>query len=301
MWVSAIKMGGVWLALLLWGAMAYAGTVTYVYTDPQGTPLAEADASGRITARFEYTPYGMSVLSAGATPNGPGYTGHVNDPRTGLVYMQQRYYDPTVGRFLSVDPVTAYGDPVNTFNRYWYAGNNPYMFTDPDGRDKKVAWLVRLAANGVQKVARLTREQAIRARRSEQNILGDRRQISSSIEGAAHGADDQLKHAGHELKDGSKGLPHYQTQGKAGHSFWGQLSVAAAGLAGGLNQMADAAEYIPDAAPRLATQDDIDRANNIINSINEITGATIPNYPDLQGPPPPSPPKPEEPKPDPWQ
>ena len=40
-------------------------------------------------------------------PNGPGYTGHVNDPDTGLVYMQARYYDPGWGGFLSVDPVGA--------------------------------------------------------------------------------------------------------------------------------------------------------------------------------------------------
>ena len=46
----------------------------------------------------------------------------------------QRYYDPGIGRFLSVDPVTAYSNPIGAFNRYWYANNNPYRFTDPDGR-----------------------------------------------------------------------------------------------------------------------------------------------------------------------
>lgn len=49
--------------------------------------------------------------------------------------MQQRYYDPVIGRFLSVDPVTAYEKPITNFNRYVYARNNPYKFTDPDGRD----------------------------------------------------------------------------------------------------------------------------------------------------------------------
>jgi len=46
----------------------------------------------------------------------------------------QRYYDPGIGRFLSVDPVTADGNTGGNFNRYWYANNNPYKFTDPDGR-----------------------------------------------------------------------------------------------------------------------------------------------------------------------
>lgn len=37
----------------------------------------------------------------------PNFTGHVADAQTGLDYMQQRYYDTMLGRFLSVDPVTA--------------------------------------------------------------------------------------------------------------------------------------------------------------------------------------------------
>jgi RHS repeat-associated protein len=67
--------------------------------------------------------------------DGPGYTGHVVDAATGLVYMQQRYCDPMVGRCLSVDPVTAYNNgDMRFFNRYAYAFNNPYAFKDPDGR-----------------------------------------------------------------------------------------------------------------------------------------------------------------------
>lgn len=112
-----------------------AGTVTYVYTDPQGTALAEADASGNITARFEYTPYGVSVSSVGAAPDGPGYTGHVNDPDTGFVYMQARYYDPATVRFLSSDPVAPNAGNLFNVNRYVYANGNPIANTDPDGRE----------------------------------------------------------------------------------------------------------------------------------------------------------------------
>jgi hypothetical protein len=49
--------------------------------------------------------------------------------------MQQRYYDPLLGRFLSVDPVTAHdSQDWRHFNRYSYAYGNPYKFLDPDGR-----------------------------------------------------------------------------------------------------------------------------------------------------------------------
>jgi len=118
--------------LLLLSCSALHAQVTYVYTDPQGTPLAEADAHGNITATYDYAPYGNQAL--GTPPNGPGYTGHVNDPDTGLVYMQARYYDPSTGRLLSVDPVQpAAGNSFN-FNRYDYANNNRINHTDPDGR-----------------------------------------------------------------------------------------------------------------------------------------------------------------------
>ena len=68
---------------------------------------------------------------------GPGYAGHVTDAATGLSYMQQRYYDPMAGRFLSTDPVAA---NVGGFSRYWYANNNPYKNIDPDGREAGAAY-----------------------------------------------------------------------------------------------------------------------------------------------------------------
>ena len=48
--------------------------------------------------------------------------------------MQQRYYDPVAGRFLSVDPVTTNAKDGSFFGRYHYANNNPYRYNDPDGR-----------------------------------------------------------------------------------------------------------------------------------------------------------------------
>ncbi|RDV25095.1 RHS repeat-associated core domain-containing protein [Alteromonas aestuariivivens] len=48
------------------------------------------------------------------------------------MYMQARYYDPVIGRFYSNDPI-GFRD-VHSFNRYAYANNNPYRYTDPTGR-----------------------------------------------------------------------------------------------------------------------------------------------------------------------
>ncbi|MGY6517589.1 MAG: RHS repeat-associated core domain-containing protein [Lysobacteraceae bacterium] len=126
-----------WMALVLavWvSPLAHATTVEYVHTDGLGSVVALSNAAGQVIERREYEPYGHQLTPA--LTDGPGYTGHVQDAATGLTYMQQRYFDPSAGRFLSVDPVTAYdsGD-MRHFNVYAYAFNSPYRFTDPDGQD----------------------------------------------------------------------------------------------------------------------------------------------------------------------
>lgn len=104
----------------------------YQHTDALGSPVAVTDATGAVIKRNFYEPYGAVINQ----PNyqGIGYTGHVQDGVTGLTYMQQRYYDQQIGRFLANDPITALAEPGANFSRYWYANNNPYAFVDPDGR-----------------------------------------------------------------------------------------------------------------------------------------------------------------------
>ncbi|MDC8015161.1 RHS repeat-associated core domain-containing protein [Tahibacter soli] len=115
----------------------------YVHTDGLGSPARTTDTSGTPSARNDYQPYGWGPPAQSV----PGFTGHVADAETGLSYMLARYYDPFAGRFLAVDPVVADGA---SFNRYWYANNNPYKNVDPDGRAGKVAWLVELTSSGMK-------------------------------------------------------------------------------------------------------------------------------------------------------
>ncbi|WP_234349364.1 RHS repeat-associated core domain-containing protein, partial [Xanthomonas citri] len=107
------------------------GTIKFQHTDALGSPIAVTDTSGQVVERTDYQPYGSPI---GKTVDGIGYTGHAMDGATGLTYMQQRYYDQDLGRFLSVDPVAADSVLAANFNRYRYASNNPYSFKDPDGR-----------------------------------------------------------------------------------------------------------------------------------------------------------------------
>ena len=126
------------LVCLLTACTLCAGTVTYVYVDPLGTPLAEADGQGNVVATFDYSPYGSQKL--GQPASGPGYSGHVNDTDTNLVYMQARYYDPITARFAGVDPIQPKSGSLFNFNRYAYANDNPYKYTDRDGRFAQLIW-----------------------------------------------------------------------------------------------------------------------------------------------------------------
>jgi RHS repeat-associated protein len=106
--------------------------VAYVHTDGLGSPVARTNSAKTILSLTRYEPYGLTA--AGAQPT-IGFTGHVNDVDTGLINMQQRYYDPVAGRFLSVDPVLTDANTGASFNRYNYANNSPYKYIDPDGRE----------------------------------------------------------------------------------------------------------------------------------------------------------------------
>jgi RHS repeat-associated protein len=116
-----------------------ASGITYLHTDSLGTPVARSTSSGAILSTTRFEPFG--AIYSGTTPSAPdnvAFTGHVYDAGTGLIYMQQRYYDPITGRFLSVDPVATDAATGKAFGRYHYAENNPYRFTDPDGRDIQI-------------------------------------------------------------------------------------------------------------------------------------------------------------------
>jgi len=147
-----LSLSFMWLAAacLPLSAMAQTpppGTITYIHNDLLGSPAAATNAAGAVVWREAYSGYGERLKNeAGATANKVWYTSRHQDEDTGLVYMGARYYDPALGRFLSMDSVGFNEQNSHSFNRYAYANNNPYKYSDPDGR---MAHLVARATYGV--------------------------------------------------------------------------------------------------------------------------------------------------------
>ncbi|EKF72844.1 hypothetical protein A11A3_16647 [Alcanivorax hongdengensis A-11-3] len=105
---------------------------TIIHTDHLGSPVLGRSMDGETVFERHYAPFGAS-LDAPDDKLATGYTGHREMRKTGLVYAGARWYDPSLGQFLSPDPVLfRLSDPVS-FNRYVYGANNPLNMIDPDG------------------------------------------------------------------------------------------------------------------------------------------------------------------------
>ena len=115
------------------------GVTTFPHADHLGSPVAATDSGGNVLWREQYTAFGEKRLDPALNVDNEGFTGHIDDAATGLTYMQARYYDPVLGRFLSNDPVAFAPDRPQYFNRYAYALNNPVNMIDPDGRNAIIA------------------------------------------------------------------------------------------------------------------------------------------------------------------
>jgi RHS repeat-associated protein len=115
-------------------------TIRYQHTDVLGSVIAESNTAGTITSSSVYQPFGERI---GGQKTGLGFTGHLEDTDIGLTYMQQRYYDPVIGRFYSNDPVGFTASNPMMFNRYAYGNNNPYKYTDPTGETAEAVVLSR--------------------------------------------------------------------------------------------------------------------------------------------------------------
>lgn len=115
---------------------------TYFHYDAVRSVVALTNKTGKVVGRYDYDVFGKIRSQEGAATrwNPYGYTSRRRDPVAGLQYFRARYYDASMGRFTSKDPVGYLDGP----NRYAYARNNPALYNDPYG-----LWSLRGAWNSV--------------------------------------------------------------------------------------------------------------------------------------------------------
>lgn len=98
----------------------------YLMKDVHGDTTALLRSNSQV-GTYDYDEYGKLTDSTGTVDNPYQYTGEYLDEETGFIYLRNRYYAPSIGRFISEDPAKD-GD-----NWYVYCGNNPVNFVDISG------------------------------------------------------------------------------------------------------------------------------------------------------------------------
>ena len=131
---------------LVYKSSATATPALYYYLlNVQGDVIGLLNASGTIVARYSYDPWGVPTVmnSSGTVMEQSTFIGNINplryrgyyyDTETGFYYLQSRYYDPAIGRFISADTYASTGQGFIGCNMFAYCGNNPMNYSDPSGR-----------------------------------------------------------------------------------------------------------------------------------------------------------------------
>jgi RHS repeat-associated protein len=98
--------------------------------DALGSEIGLADSTGTVQTSYTYDPFGGTSASGAANGNKFQYTGRENEGN-GTYYYRTRFYNPSLGRFLSEDPSRFSGGDVNLYS---YGHRNPLRYRDPSGR-----------------------------------------------------------------------------------------------------------------------------------------------------------------------
>ena len=128
---------------LLYGVFAvkYNGSTYYYRKNAQNDIIALLDNYGNTVVKYKYDAWGNCIIDASTTNielaniNPFRYRSYYFDTETSLYFLKTRYYDPEIGRFITIDDIS-YLDPesINGLNLYAYCKNSPMKYIDPNGK-----------------------------------------------------------------------------------------------------------------------------------------------------------------------
>lgn len=229
------------------------GSATYYYvTNLQGDVIAILDSTGAVMVNYHYDAYGV-LLQTGSTMaatigtlNPLTYRGYVYDHETGLYYLQSRYYNPEIKRFISADgQIAGIGGDVNGYDLYEYCFNNPVNMSDsagnwPNWAKKLVAAVVVVAAVAV--VAAVTVATAGAGTAAAVIAVGAAKGAAIGlVTGAAIGAGTAA--VNHRVSTGSwEGADKAALEGAGDGALSGAITGAVTGAASGATKVAQAAK-----------------------------------------------------------
>ena len=221
-------------------------TTQYLLKDHLGSVAVITDALGGVDQELSYDAWGqrrdaatwgdltaMARMSFDSSRTTRGFTGHEMVDAVGIIHMNGRIYDPTLGRFMQADPVIQFPDFSQSHNRYSYVLNNPLSYTDPSGYFLKKLFrkVVGIAVNGIFGELLFSKIPGFRQLSTLASCaLGNALQCAGATFGNAYASGASLKRA---LKAGLFAYVSVQAFTAIGETFSGAAGTALA--KGGVN------------------------------------------------------------------
>lgn len=129
-----------------------------------------------------------------ATINPIRYRGYYYDNDLGLYYLQSRYYDATIGRFINADGYITTGQGILSHNMYAYCSNNPVMYSDPSGESALLGLFIAyvVVATGIVIAGAICAEEANNNRENQSNYKGIDQELKENytVESATDACND---------------------------------------------------------------------------------------------------------------
>ena len=170
-------------------AMKYNNTLYYYVLNAQGDVVRIVNSSRSVVASYTYDPWGKIISSSGtlADINPLRYRGYYYDAETGFYYLQSRYYDPEIGRFINADSYASTdATGLLSTNMFAYCENDPVNKSDPTGEVAPI--LIAMAGGALVGIAEQFMTDVIYAMVTGQPLDACFSSVGTYVSSAAGGA-----------------------------------------------------------------------------------------------------------------
>ena len=170
-------------------AMKYNNTLYYYVLNAQGDVVRIVNSSRSTVASYTYDPWGKIISSSGtlADINPLRYRGYYYDAETGFYYLQSRYYDPEIGRFINADSYASTdATGLLSTNMFAYCENDPVNKSDPTGEVAPI--LIAMAGGALVGIAEQFMTDVIYAMVTGQPLDACFSSVGTYVSSAAGGA-----------------------------------------------------------------------------------------------------------------